>query len=209
VIQFDPKNAWAYCGIASVLYEQEKYDEALKYYHKAIKLDSKNAIAYWGTANALCEHGKYHESFKYAKKAYHLAPKNPAIKKSFAEINLTNERFYKAITLANEVLAEQHVPAEHRLVMRFILFSALLFQKKRSEALVDLKCFIEQYESLSEDHKKGWSYNGLKHFINNTKKLSETDQTLLLTLIAILESPLPEAKEELITLEFSVYEVNE
>lgn len=57
------------------------------------------------------------------------------------------------------------------------------------------------------EYEKDWKYERSRNFISTTEKLSESDKTLLLTLIDILESPKPEADKKLAELEASLVEV--
>jgi hypothetical protein len=93
------------------------------------------------------------------------------------------------------------------LATRFLSISALLFLNKRSEAFGELKELIMYYKLIPQDYERSWNYDESKNFITNTDKLSESDKTLLFTLIDILESPKSEADRKLEALEASLAEM--
>ena len=74
-------NAVSYQGIASeeaiadkglALYNQGRYDEAIKAYNEAIRLDPEDAEAWFGKGSALDSLGKYDEAIKAYDEAIRL-----------------------------------------------------------------------------------------------------------------------------------------
>ena len=65
---------WFNKGI--VLYNQDKYDEAIKAFDEAIKLDPKYAYAWNGKGIALADQGKYDEAIEAYDEAIKLDPKD-------------------------------------------------------------------------------------------------------------------------------------
>jgi len=64
VLTFAPAYVPALYGKGESLYNQGKYNEAMKYYDKALELDPNYAGAWNGKGNILCCHGKYNEAMK-------------------------------------------------------------------------------------------------------------------------------------------------
>jgi hypothetical protein len=64
------------------------------------------------------------------------------------------------------------------------------------------------YKLIPQDYERSWNYDESKNFITNTDKLSESDKTLLFTLIEILESPKTEADKKLAELEALLAEMS-
>src|SRR5256885_8959849 len=110
------------------------------------------------------------------------------MKMNFCEASLVAQDFEIAITLANEVLKEADIPAYKRFTMKFIAIAALFFQEKSSDALSEVRTFIEEYKALPTTEKNTWVYKGSKNFIKISTTLLETDKALLLAMLDLLES---------------------
>jgi tetratricopeptide (TPR) repeat protein len=200
-IQLDPTNSYGHKRLGNALTHQGKYDEAIKHFQQALQLDPTDAYGYYKLANILVKLERYDEAIKNYQAAMNLDPENLLAKMNFAELCLRAGRFEKAFKLAQEVLGKPNISPEEILTMRLISISSLLFQEKRFTALVGLENYIEYYKFLPEDYERNLKYTKSKNFIRKTEKLSETDKTLLLTLIDILESPTPQVDKKLKKLE--------
>ncbi|MCP4109426.1 MAG: tetratricopeptide repeat protein [Desulfobacteraceae bacterium] len=206
-IEIDPNHASFYNSLGNAYSDQKNYEEAIKQYRKAIEIDPNFAYFYRNLAITFKNRKNYEEAIKQYQKAIELDPENDSAKGDFAELCLMTEGFEEAFTIANEILKEKDNFTDHILAMKFIIVSSLLFQEKQSEAYQELKGFIEYYKSLTEEYSRGWSYVGIKKFINNYNKIKESDKRLILDLIDILESPKPEGDKKLRQLESSLPEL--
>ena len=56
------------------LYNLRKYNEAMEYYDRAIKMDPNNAYAWYNKGNALYASGKYNEAMEYYDRAIKMDP---------------------------------------------------------------------------------------------------------------------------------------
>ena len=55
-IEHDPKNAYSYTAIGSILKKRKDYDGAEKMYRKAIELNPESPHAYWHLSRLLQDH---------------------------------------------------------------------------------------------------------------------------------------------------------
>jgi len=200
-LQLDPTDVYGHKRLGNLLIHRGKFDEAMEHYQKALQLDPTDAYGYYELGNILAKLERYNEAIKNYQTAMNLDPENLIAKMNFVELCLRAGRFEKAFKLAREMLGEPHISPEGILAMQLISISSLFFQEKRFTALVELEDCIEYYKSLPENYERTLKYTESKDFIRNTEQLPETDKTLLLTLIEILESPQPQADKKLKELE--------
>ena len=69
------------------------------------------------------------------------------------------------------------------------MFSSLLFQNKRQQALFELNELLAFYESLAGEYKKNWNYYKIKKFIQTHDGIDKKNKKLQLMLIETLELP--------------------
>ena len=69
-LRFRPKDHQTHNLFAYFLYKIKKYDEAIEYYKKSIKIKKKNAEAYYHLGLILVTLDRFEEARKYAKIAY-------------------------------------------------------------------------------------------------------------------------------------------
>ena len=139
--------------------------------------------------------------------AIKLDPENIDFKRHYLEVFFGSERYEQAYAVAQEILKEEKVLSkEMHLLMRVASIAALLFQGKRTEANGELETFIADYKALNKNKKPfqigvKWKYVVTENKANPKAVLSENDKNLILALIDILESPMPEANKKFANLE--------
>ena len=136
----------------------------------------------------------YTKAYEQYKKAYDKSPtlnlsssEVLPYKMDFAEANITKGYFDETIKLANEVLKDQSILVAHKLSMKLLLISALLFKGEYAVAFSELGGFIDYYERIAEDYERSWRYRGTKNYVKNNDKLPQAEKSLILNLIDILE----------------------
>ena len=91
-------------NIAKCYINLKKYEEAIKYCKKKIKIDPKNRIAHNHMAQALAELKKYEEAIKYCKKSIELEPDKKIAHNRLVHILNLNKNYNEAIVEANKAL---------------------------------------------------------------------------------------------------------
>jgi len=204
-LELDRKYEDAYLFLSNIYVEEERYEDAVRELEEAIKLlpDSESLYALLGYIYQ--EYlNSYPEAYKMYERVFDLNKSSVRHKQNFAEASLTTERFEQALYLVKDILRDKNLSSEGRLSMKLIEISSLLFQGKNTEALTGIKWFIEYYKSITEDYKRSWKYNSIKNFVSKNDKIGQSEKTLVLRLIDILESPKSEADEKLKKLESSL-----
>jgi tetratricopeptide (TPR) repeat protein len=77
-LQLDPNSARIHCNAASLLAEQEKYDDALVVYRRALELDPTYAEAHCGIGGVRHEQGHFEEAQAHYREALRHKPDLPA-----------------------------------------------------------------------------------------------------------------------------------
>lgn len=93
-----------FSNLALSLYHQQKYEEAVKYYEKAIKLDDKRAARYVNLALVYNKMGKTQKSLKNLEKASSLDPRNTEYLFMLARLLEDLNRKKEAIVIYERVL---------------------------------------------------------------------------------------------------------
>ena len=171
---------------------------------KAIEIDSKYDYSYIGLGNVAYKQGNIAEAQQYYRTAYTLSEKtyqeNRADldgKMRFARRSLYVEQAEQALTLAADVIKNQLSSPEDRLAMRFVMVTSLFYQQKRIDAFKELQALLDDYRSLTQYDEDEYGYETTKNIISMSQKLTETDKTLLLALIDMLEAPKAEGDKKL------------
>lgn len=139
----------------------------------------------------------YIRAYETNKQALELDATNLVIRANLAEASLTAEHYEEAVSLANSVLSDPTLPPEDKLSMKMIMIAALLCQRKDAYAFSELSEFIRYHESIKEDYERTWVFAGTRNFIQKHKTLTESERSLILKLIDILESPRQKANVDL------------
>ncbi|HPZ08025.1 MAG TPA: tetratricopeptide repeat protein [Candidatus Eremiobacteraeota bacterium] len=153
------------CGSrGAVLYRQGKYEEALMWYDRALKLDSISTTYWYGRGNSLRSLGRYDEAIKCYEKVLSLDPKfvDAWFDKGLALKEL--KKYEEALTCFNRVLN-----LDPLYVLAFYHKGDILYnQEKYEEAM---KCFDETLKS--EPHFiEAWYIKGL--ILVNEKNYEES-----------------------------------
>ncbi len=183
-------NAEYYTQLGTELVQLEKYDRAIEIYKKALWADNHYDAAYFGLGFALERQGQHNEAVQNYQKALEINPANIVAETNLAGLEFMRRNFPGASVLARQVLENQNISAENKLMMRFILISSLIFQGEKGKAYVEVANFIKFYRSIPGSvNKSGRNYQVIKEFIGKDKKLRFEEKRLVLVLINILESP--------------------
>ena len=77
------------------------------------------------------------------------------------------------------------------------MVTSLFYQQKRIDAFNELQALLDDYRSLTQYDEDDYDYETTKNIISMSQKLTETDKTLLLALIDMLEAPKAEGDKKL------------
>jgi len=124
-----------YKEYAILMFEQKKYDEAIKYFKKAyeIKKDDYEVLANLG--NVYAAKKDYENAVKYLKQAYALKKDDYRIPQALAEVLYEQKRYKEALKYINDAIKlKGDDPALYRI--RAAIYKAM---GKRRAALRDLK----------------------------------------------------------------------
>jgi Tfp pilus assembly protein PilF len=205
-LELAPRNGSARIRFGMSLQQQGKYAEAITQYQQATAIDPTN----WAMdisvqlGNIAYKQGNTDEARQSYRKAYELSEndftryrEHIKLKMRLAERSLLGENAEQAFAFADDVIQRQLFSAADRLAMRFIVVTSLLYQQKRTEALTALQAFIDYYDSLAEYNEKWWDYETLHNVIEMSEELTDTDKTLLLNMMDLLELPKTEGDDKL------------
>jgi tetratricopeptide (TPR) repeat protein len=185
----DSKDKYYFAQLGVSLGMKGKYNEAIEQFKKAIKIDSKFVNAYNKLGMILYEQKRYDDAIEQFEKAINLDSEYVYAKLNLTACYLISGYFNKALEFSHNLLNDKKPSPEHALAMRTVSFASLLLQKKQDSAWQEIEKLIEYYKSLDKYHKRDWSYNIIKEFISNNKKLSKKEIDFFLKLIEILEAP--------------------
>ncbi len=62
MLEFDPDSSMLISELGCVKYYSGQYDDAIRYYHRAMATDSQSVLGYWGLGRALAKEGRYKEA---------------------------------------------------------------------------------------------------------------------------------------------------
>lgn len=203
-IKEDPLYASAYYNMGTSLNKQEKYRDAIKEFKKVIEIDPRYLYAYNGMGNAFTELGNYGEAIEAYKEALDINPGYVTTRANLAEVYLVSERIADALESAEEVMEEKKIAPHYQIAMRFVAAASLIFQQRRLEAVKRLEDLIIYYKLLSKDYDRIWSYEGIKEFLDQNKKISPQETEWLIQLIDILGSPKAGGDKEIKKLEATI-----
>jgi tetratricopeptide (TPR) repeat protein len=146
-----------------VLYDQEKYDEAIAKYQKAIELDPKDTDPYSGWGTVLSRQRKYDEAIAKYQKAIELDPKDAYPYNGWGNVLLNLKKYDEAVAKyqkAIEIDPKDTDPYNG-------WGNALRDQKKYDEAVAKYQKAIEL------DPKDAYPYNGWGNVLYDQKKYDE------------------------------------
>ena len=147
-LEKDPKAVSAYGIMGTILYDQGKYDEAIKYFEVLYQAGDKRSEVISALAAAYASKGSYGEALKYVDEALTLNPSNLAALATKGGIYYAKEQYPQAIDVYTKAIA--------------ILPSALLYnargaayQKmgKVQEALQDYKAAGVEVEVIAGEEQ--------------------------------------------------------
>jgi tetratricopeptide (TPR) repeat protein len=101
----DPSFALPWWGRGNVLRDQDKYDEALAAYDRAIALDPSSALPWNGRGNVLRDQAKYEEALTAYDKAIALDPSFSLPRSGKANVLRGQEKYDEALTAYDEAIA--------------------------------------------------------------------------------------------------------
>jgi tetratricopeptide (TPR) repeat protein len=195
IIQLDPQNQYAYQGIAFGLHRLGRYPEALEAIDKVIDLDPKGAWAHNEAASIYQANlGNYERAYQECRKAVDLEPKEIDYRMNLTEAALTAGHFQEASNLAGKLLGgdvgagARQLDVSEQLSMRFITISALLLQRRMTEARTKLLEFVAYYKSVPPDFERNWDYTGDLHFIGD-RSMDRASKSIILNLIQLMDNP--------------------
>jgi len=156
-------NLWA-----SVLYGQERFDEAAARYQKAIELDPKYAFAYYNWGRLLSDQKKYDDAVAKYRKVTELDPKDPDAHNGWGNALYPQGRYDEAIAkyrMATDL--DPKNPAAY-----FNWANALAEQKQYDKA-------IAKYQKATElDPNYALAYINWGTVLRSQGKLAETEEKL-------------------------------
>jgi TolB-like protein/Flp pilus assembly protein TadD len=62
MLEFDPDSSMLISELGCVKYYSGQYDDAIRYYHRAMAIDSQSVLGYWGLGRALAKEGRYKDA---------------------------------------------------------------------------------------------------------------------------------------------------
>jgi tetratricopeptide (TPR) repeat protein len=97
-IKLNPKSAWSYHSLGTVLAKLQRWDEVVASYQKAIKLNPNSASFYYDLAEALIHQGNLDEAVASYYKAIEIKSDFPIYHNSLGEALVRQEKLTEAIT---------------------------------------------------------------------------------------------------------------
>jgi len=114
ILKSDPKNVNATIQLGNVYFDAERWDDAIKWYEKAVELDPRNADAHVNLGRLLQERGRVEEAVLQYEEALRLSPKHaPAaynLGTALEDLKRTNAAIaaYRRAIALDEQLADAH-----------------------------------------------------------------------------------------------------
>lgn len=176
-VEFDPKNADLYMGLASVLREQGEYVAAEAAYRKAITLNPANLERYRVLVSMLNDQKRSAEAeavLRQAEAVYRraikLSPKDISLYLDLASVLHERGKYVAAEAVHRQVMALDPKNLERYKGLAGILSD----QKKSAEAQAVLRQLEAKYRQAIElDPKDAYHYNNLGYFLQENNRLIE------------------------------------
>jgi tetratricopeptide (TPR) repeat protein len=123
--------------------------------------------------------GLYHDVLFNFEKAFSLNQqwlaqhvKDPSAQADFAEKHFTTARFEECGRRINELLAKPEVSASTKSALRAIEIADLLALNQADKILAKLEALIAEVSRQSAEFNVEWVFDGTRHFISKTERLS-------------------------------------
>jgi tetratricopeptide (TPR) repeat protein len=167
---------WAYIkSILAVIYiELNDFRNSAAIYAELLIATPDNRDAYERLGNI------YHETlFDYAS-AFELHknwlanhPEDISAQADFAENHFTTGRFMEGGIQINKLLTNSEVPASSKAALRVIEIASLLATGKKKKINEKLEILIAEVSKEPKEFKVGWSFNGSRNYIGQSKELAK------------------------------------
>ncbi|MBP7652723.1 tetratricopeptide repeat protein [Candidatus Dependentiae bacterium] len=144
-----------------ILFQQEKYDEALSTFKQILEFDDKNQMAISGIAYYYFKTENYQKAMEFYEQAYNISPDNPKVMNNYGYLMMINNGdLKKAAELCRKALDKK---PENPAILDSVAWSSFLLDNIKTAALAITKAIklspnIEDikkhYSSISEKVKK-------------------------------------------------------